>query len=92
MSPEKVASLYRRVRAEALGEGRRHRAITEKHAQLAVFAAEARDTNRTWNEVRIAWSEKYPDWTFSSTRIFIDAARSAYQRVTGQRLEWGGKE
>ena len=91
MSPERVMKYYRKVRAEILGKRTRHRAIKERSAQLAVFAAKVRNSNRTWQEAQEVWNDEYPDWAYSRTPGFIDAARTSYERVTGQRLEWGGK-
>jgi hypothetical protein len=64
--------------------------MTEQHAELAVFAAER--GAETWDQLRLQWNASHPDRGFSDVRRFIRDVRAAYRRVTGEPLNWKGRE
>jgi hypothetical protein len=93
VSPREVAELYASMRGRLLrqmGLGTRSRSMTEEHAALAVFVSE-RQTS-TWDDLRLEWNDSHPDRPFSDVRRFIRDVRAAYRRVTGEPLEWRGKD
>ncbi len=64
--------------------------MTEQHAELAVFAAEQDAQN--WDELRLLWNVAHPEREFVDVRRFIRDVRAAYRRVTGEPLNWKGRE
>jgi hypothetical protein len=94
-SPDEVANLYRKLRDEMLsGHKKPRRSLTERSGDLAVFAAQ-HSSGYTWEEARTAWNRHYkskPSYPVSDPAQFIRDSRAAYQRVTGEDLEWDGKK
>jgi hypothetical protein len=93
VSPREVADFYATMRArllQSMGLGNRSRLMTEQHAELAVFAAER--GAETWDQLRLQWNASHPDRGFSDVRRFIRDVRAAYRRVTGEPLNWKGRE
>ncbi len=91
VTPKDVMAFYADVRNEMLRhhEGPRPRAITQGHAELAVFAEEVNDS-RTWAEAMAEWNSRHEDWQYDEHRHFGRDCRKAYLRVTGEPLGWRG--
>jgi len=94
LPPARVAELYRRAREagpggpDALGlRGQRLRSVGEEAAELAVFVHRIND-GRSWEEALKAWNAAHPEWRKPSVPAFCRAAREAFERVVGARLEW----
>lgn len=94
-TPSEVANLYRRLRDHMLGdEPRSRKSLTQRSADLAVFAAE-HSSGHTWEEARKNWNRQHRDASedqYTDSARFIRDSRSGYERVTGTSLEWSGKE
>lgn len=93
VSPREVADLYGTMRGRLLGLmdlGSRSRAMTEQHAELAIFAAE--QEAQSWDELRLSWNSGHPQREFVDVRRFIRDVRAAYRRVTGEQLNWKGRK
>lgn len=95
-TPDEVANLYQRLRDEMLtGDQRKgRRSLIERTADLAVFAAE-HSSGHTWEEARAIWNRRHketPSHLASNSAQFIRDSRAAYERVTGERLDWEGKQ
>ncbi len=89
MSPREVAAIYSEARTE-MAANDRDRAISEKHAELGVFAAERND-GRTWEEVMADWNRRCPQDAYADVRLFSRDCRQAYRRITGSALSWAGR-
>lgn len=89
-----VADLYVQLRSEMLNtEPKSRRSLTQDHADMAVFAAKHR-SGYTWKEARAIWNEQALATRrrqYSDTAQFTRKCREAYERVTGEKLEWIGK-
>lgn len=93
VSPREVADLYATMRGRLLrlmDLGSRSRAMTVQHAELAIFAAE--QEAKSWDELRHRWNAAHPEREFVDVRRFIRDVRAAYRRVTGEPLNWKGRE
>lgn len=66
------------------------RSLSELHAELAVFAFERND-GREWSHVLAEWNETHDDHSYGELSNFIRDCRKAYERVTGNSLEWKRK-
>ena len=91
---EEVADRYVQVRDEMLrDEPKSRRSLTKDTSDLAVFAARYR-SGYSWDEARAirndhrtgAKQRRYDD-----PAQFIRDSRKAYERVTGEKLDWIGK-
>jgi hypothetical protein len=90
MKPDEVRALYVDARNDLVGTSSRVRPITEKHAELAVFAFEHRDGWK-WKDLMTLWNERFPERRYGELRQFNRDALLAYRRVTGERLDWIGE-
>jgi hypothetical protein len=86
VTPAEVARAYRRARAQRL-EGDIPKALSGHHAELGAFVAEVND-GRSWIEAMAAWNKAHPERTYDSDRAFNRDGRAAFERLTGQPLEW----
>jgi hypothetical protein len=96
LSPREVADRFRQVRQELVGP--RHRDITEKHLQLALFAilsaTKAEPTERQGvpvgrervQERMVRWNAEHPEWAYRDARNFSQDAGLATRRLLGQTL------
>ena len=91
---DEVADRYVQVRDEMLrDEPKSRRSLTQDTSDLAVFAARHR-SGYTWEEARAIWNDHR---TGAKQRRYDDSAqfmcdsRKAYERVTGEKLDWIGK-
>jgi hypothetical protein len=80
LSPKEVAVLYRRVRA-VTGVGARHRELSEKHIQLALFGAEPAQDGRTWAVRMAEWNAAHPDWAYGVASNFAHDCLQAQRRL-----------
>lgn len=90
-----VDQVFRRERRRLLNEKGTprvlRRALSEKHAELAIHASRHR-RGHTWIESQRIWDEANPNIAYGDKNPqFIRDSRDAYQRVTGVPLEWRGK-
>lgn len=89
--PQTVADLYRDARESMQGVAFRAREISEKHAELAVFVSTHNDGS-TWAATMTKWNRERPEWAYTNALAFTRDGRAAFERVTGNRLQWkGGK-
>ena len=90
---EEVADRYVQVRDEMLrDEPRSRRSLTQDTSDLAVFAAR-HPSGYTWEEARAIWNDHR---TGAKQRRYDPAqfmrdSRQAYERVTGEKLDWIGR-
>src|SRR6266487_1574239 len=61
LSPQEVAEHYRQLRQEILLA--RHRDLSEKHLQLAVFSV-TQPKQGTWQQKMDKWNSDHPDWKY----------------------------
>jgi len=68
---------------------RNSRRISEKHIQLAVFAAKefAAKENGSWVYKMKKWNVKNPQWKYNNSSNFARDCKTAYRRVTGWKWE-----
>ncbi len=94
LSPREVAEMYSPVRKEfTRGYFQRDKPISDKHLEIAVFAAKKRNSNNrdavTWERLRDEWNDEHKEWAYEgdvrAVRFSRDA-RNAWERVTGE--EW----
>jgi hypothetical protein len=90
VKPRDVAVIYAQARSE-MTDLERDKSLSEKHAQLAVFAAE-RTEDQTWEQAMTDWNRYRPQDAYERVRLFARDCRAAYRRVTGTDLLWGGRD
>jgi hypothetical protein len=79
LSPKEVAEQYRMARQEAIAG--RHRELSEKHMQLAIFAAKHSD-NETWAEKMAEWNKTHPEeWRYGEVANFSHDCLQARRRL-----------
>lgn len=79
LSPKEVAEYYRMIRQNALGT--RHRDISEKHMQLAIFAAKQPE-DRTWSDKMLEWNRICPvEWKYMEVANFSHDCLQARRRL-----------
>jgi hypothetical protein len=82
VTPEQLAGWYRSIRHRSLD--RRYRPMSDKHLQLARFAA-SRPEASTWDRDRLAWnravSAEHPDWRYEHRRNFHRDTIAALRRL-----------
>ena len=66
------------------------RALSRKHAQLAVFGFLAND-GRSWGEAMNDYNREHPKARYDSQRQFARDVPAAYKRVINATLRWTGK-
>jgi hypothetical protein len=90
--PREVLALFRRVRSAEPSEPRRWREPTQARVELAVFAFQ-HNHGRSWGEVMDLWNDqaggKRRYW---DVRQFAKACRESFRAVTGEKLDWPGRE
>ena len=93
-SPKVVMRLFAELRrryykVEESGRVPGIQLLSEKHAELAVFAFEHND-GRSWLEALSAWNETHGSrgWGYSDEKPFARDSRAAYKTVTGRNLGW----
>lgn len=78
LSPRAVADAYRHARRNFLRA--RHRELSEKHAQLAAFAA-VWPAGETWAQRMSRWNARYPQWKYDQPTNFARDCTQAVRRV-----------
>jgi hypothetical protein len=79
LAPKEVGEYYRRIRQEVVGA--RHREMTDKHLQLALFAA-MRPDGETWAKRMAEWNETYPaEWEYEDSAQFAHDCIQARKRL-----------
>lgn len=79
LSPREVAEYYRKMRQEVMGA--RHRDLSEKHLQLAIFAA-TQPEERTWSEKMAVWNKSHPtEWRYEEVGNFSHDCLQARRRL-----------
>ena len=81
MNPREVANLYREVRLRYFG--RRHRAMTSKHVELAKFWA-AKGEDPAWKDLMTEWNKLHPRWAYKREQNFARDCDQARERLLGQ--------
>jgi hypothetical protein len=79
-SPSEVAEQYARLRRWQYGE--RHRDLSEKHTQLALFAA-TEPQHTTWAARMTRWNAEHTDWTYTEVSNFSRDCLQARRRLLG---------
>lgn len=81
MSPREVGEYYRSIRQEV--QGTRHRDMTDKHLQLAIFAA-ARPDGETWAKRMDEWNRTQSnEWEYEDSTQFAHDCILARKRLLG---------
>jgi hypothetical protein len=80
MSPSEVAEQYAALRRWLYGE--RHRDLTEKHTQLALFAA-TEPKHTTWAARMARWNAAHADWRYTEVSNFSRDCLQAQRRLLG---------
>jgi len=89
MPPAEVAQSYSQLRQEysqdMLGVNpSKDRPMSDKHLELGVFLAKS-EGEGAWEELMAAWNREQPEWAYTDRRNFARDAKSAWERITGQR-------
>jgi hypothetical protein len=90
VKPRELQEHYAKLRDRALpSRGRiKDRVMTDKHLQLAAFAAPPWPP---WAETLKQWNDDHPEWAYPGTRSgqsnFARDLKSAYERVTGKHAD-----
>jgi hypothetical protein len=79
-SPSEVAEQYARLRRWLYGE--RHRDLSEKHTQLALFAA-SEPKHTTWAARMARWNAAHADWPYTEVSNFSRDCLQAQRRLLG---------
>lgn len=81
LSPREVGEYYRKLRQEVLGA--RHRDMTDKHLQLAIFAS-TRLNDGTWAERMTEWNKTHSsEWEYEDSVQFAHDCILARKRLLG---------
>jgi hypothetical protein len=85
ITPRELAQQYKKIRASCqkpeIGQGkRRPRALTQKHARLAVFAAGIPKAELDPSDMK-TWNRKYPKWKYSLFKNFNRDWKVAQSRL-----------
>ncbi len=83
LSPREVADRYRDLRRYLVGE--HHREITDKHAQLALFAVTTSQKLSLATRMG-AWNEAHPAWAYTRESNFSRDMLQAQRRLLGAVL------
>jgi hypothetical protein len=95
LSPREVAELFAEARKRMLGESFRDKSISDKHLELAVFAAEhcrGSEVDASWDSLRLTWNEiistEHSDWIYEGVETwnFSKDVLRAWERVSGLKL------
>lgn len=79
LSPKEVAEHYRKICQDVIGT--RHRDLSEKHMQLAIFAAKQPE-DRTWLEKMTEWNRAHPvEWNYVEVSNFSHDCLQARRRL-----------
>lgn len=96
LSPKQVAKLYQEARQHFRSEQlfglpaeTPRRALTAKHAELGVFAAQVND-GRSWGDALAEWNQEHSELRYWDLRTFTRDCRQAFERITGEPLAWRG--
>lgn len=86
VSPQELASYYRRLRRSVLGQ--RYRKMSRKHLQLALFAA-ARPYDEPWGVGMDRWNRLTPDpnWKYRAETNFGRDCKKALERLLRPRYQ-----
>lgn len=76
MTPRELSQEYGRIRAQLLG--RKPRAQSEKHLQLAVFAVKHHILDK---DAMAQWSARFPEWKYTRFSLFSRDAQIARERL-----------
>lgn len=68
----------------------KQRGLSERHAELAAFAAEIND-GRSWELAMHEWNRRHRKWKAARVSTFTRDARAAFKRVMLRDLAWLGK-
>jgi hypothetical protein len=86
MSPTEVAERYSALRQWLLNESKeRQRDLSEKHAQLALFAAR-QPKQTTWARRMAQWNTVHPEWTYTEVSNFSRDCLQAQRRLLGTTI------
>lgn len=78
LSPKEVAEFYRRIRQHVLPG--RHRELSEKHMQLALFAANR--SEETWSDKMAEWNRTHAaEWKYEEVANFSHDCLQARRRL-----------
>src|SRR5258706_5403685 len=80
LSPREVTDKYRKARQYLVGEY--HREVSEKHLQLALFAA-TQLRGESLATRMAAWNQRFPQWAYSRESNFGWDSSQAKRRVVG---------
>lgn len=79
LSPKEIAEYYRKVRENVIGT--RHRELSDKHMQLAIFAA-TQPEERTWSDKMAEWNKTHPaEWKYQEVANFSHDCLQARRRL-----------
>lgn len=89
VSPKQLMEMYRAKRQHMLRSKPLPRAISERKAKLAVFAARNHQ-GHTWGETMRLWNRENPEHQIASESQFSRDSHDAYNRIMGESLNWIG--
>jgi hypothetical protein len=90
VTPQSVARTYRGLRNELLNGDPKPRSLSDSRAVLGVFAFQHR-SGHTWKDAMALWNRRNLGVPYQDVRVFIRDAREAFERITGEALEWKGR-
>lgn len=85
LSPREVAEGYGRIRRQVLGG--RHRYLTEKHLQIALFTMK-HSGDETWAEQMSDWNREHPQWPYNAPTNYARDASQAHRRMPHPTYSW----
>ena len=89
MSPREVAEEYRRFRQWFVGP--RHRDLSDKHTQLALFFVKHPKATEAWADLMALWNQEHPEWAYEDASTFGRDCAQAQRRLMGTDAEPGGR-
>lgn len=85
-TPQDLTKEYSRIRHRILGNSH-VKPLTQKHQELAVFAAEHKD-GLTWEKLMHKWNERFPKWAYTNYRLFCRDAVGATKRLLNSKVDY----
>jgi hypothetical protein len=95
VTQRELATAYQAARQSLVSETR-HRDLSEKHVELAVWSLRPEGYQGTWAARLARWNAAYPDWAYRQVRNFATEVKLARRRflpdLLVHQLEYTGEE
>jgi hypothetical protein len=80
VTQRELATAYQTARAQFVSETR-HRDLSDKHLELAVWSLETEGREGTWSERMKRWNAAHPAWAYRHARNFSSEVKLAQHRL-----------